>query len=93
MALQTDGSRLECLSSRYDDTTAAFLRAFVNSLLDGFLVLCCRGFWLGSKLGDVIVLTVDLRLLDALLYLLILCLVPMVGKRQHWKEQTQERQL
>ena len=62
VTLQLDGSSQELLTGRDDDTSAAFLRAFVDGLLNGLLVGGGRSVGLGTELGDDVVLAADLRL-------------------------------
>ena len=81
MALQGDGSREECLPSRYDDPSATFLRATVYGFLNGFLVFSSRSRRLRVKLSDGIVLAANLGHGNALLYLLISLFVPF-GRRK-----------
>ena len=88
MALQADGSREEGLTGRHNDTSAALCRAFVDGLLDSFLVLRRRSVGLCAKRGNHIVLATDLRLPDALFYLPILRLVPAYSMAQQGKKQT-----
>ena len=77
--LQGDGASKECLTCRDDHTPTAFLRAEVNGLLNGFLVLGCGVGRFGPVLGDYIRLVGKLRYTDALLNLPVSGHVPLGG--------------
>ena len=89
--LQLNGSRQELLSSGDNHLSATFLRAQVDGLLNGLLVLSCCGIGLCAVLGDVVALLSKLRYTDALFYLSVLGLVPM-GKGHRRKKQTEHQQ-
>ena len=83
--LQLNGCCQESLSRRNDDATAAFLRTFVDGLLNGLLVLggCVGGFC--AELGNHILLVRKLWHTDALFNLLVLLLIPAfcLGSNYH----------
>ena len=74
--LQLDSGGEELLSGRHNHTSTALLGAFVNSFLNGFLILGCRMGNLGTKLGNGVLFVGKLRNADALFNLLVLLLIP-----------------
>ena len=87
-ALELDSAREELLSGRHDDASAALLRAAVDGLLDGLLVLGGRGRRLGAHLGDDVLGVLELRSLDALFNLLVELVVPLCHEAQ-WQHDGQ----
>jgi hypothetical protein len=67
------------LTSRYDDPTATLLGAFVDSLLNSFLVLGSIVGGLSTKLGDGKLCIGKLWSANALLNLFVLLLIPPFG--------------
>ena len=78
VALHGDGARLPCSFGHYD-VTSAFFRHFLNGLVYGLLVLCCRCRCLGSVFRDSHSVVGKLRCFDSLFNLLVR-LFPCLGR-------------
>ena len=74
-----DSTCEERLTCRHNHATATLLRALIDGLLNGFLILLCRCIGLGTEFRNHIILIRKLWDTDTLLYLLVLSFIPSLG--------------